>query len=814
MKYIGQFADVKGKKHEITVVTEGKESPARNVTLSADPFKTEMSDSKNLYAPSRLSTATVEFIQDNGKDFMTDLYSGKAHGTRVMLVGEDENGTRSITVNGVTKKARVEWIGYATPVTYDGDYKGQRDTVPLECTDGVATLKYLKYRRTGKIISFRDLTRNILRRCDCYRYFYFSAATHIDGYNSCIIDDTYISEQNFFGSKDDKNQVDDDVAWDCLDVIEEICRYFNVCVTTWGEDVYFIDYDAIRGGVNTYYRYAIGDDSEGVKVTLASTVTVDGSMYRSAGGTLSLDDVYNRIKVKSSFYNYTNLIPDVFGFAINITKDSDPSKSAKTTVDAEGMGAVIYSSLQTYGEKKKNMEVLFIAPGRTAYAVFVKYYKSPYFKTHRYTWNGTKLVESNLEEVNFTDTQNTYGAYIVRTCTVKLGQDIILTPWWETAIKQGKTQAEIIQAALELSNTSSINLEERILLCNPSPHHITNGALTNYPFFESEAVEGLGLAGGKNVYILISGSYRYQKYDAPFVSEGDENLGHGRYSADVEDCHLVARLKWGKLYWSGDITQGDNGWIEKECTFNIPYARSGDNTRADNMMWKDVQFTNSVRWDSGLDDEGYMAPLPDSTLISGVPVITLYKPYDPNYHSSKSGDNEGQYYKHNQVSLKDFKIRLVKADPSREGDADTDTIYTNIISNGNVQDFDAEEMRITTDDNKNPSYSSVAVKNDAGYVWLGDTVNDATLAAEKEWAVEDGDADVSTSGDMRQEQHRVFRHVNQYSAPAVKIAFTARNIVKPWSLIVEPYIGKNLILDGQNINFRQGTSELATREMR
>ena len=138
----------------------------------------------------------------------------------------------------------------------------------------------------------------------------------------------------------------------------------------------------------------------------------------------------------------------------------------------------------------------------------------------------------------------------------------------------------------------------------------------------------------------------------------------------------------------------------------------------------------------------------------------------------------------------------------------------NIISNGNVQDFDAEEMRITTDDNKNPSYSSVAVKTDAGYVWLGDTVNDATLAAEKEWAVEDGDADVSTSGAMRQEQHRVFRYVNQYSAPAVKIVFTARNIVKPWSLIVEPYIGKKLILDGQNINYRQGTSELATREMR
>ena len=230
-------------------------------------------------------------------------------------------------------------------------------------------------------------------------------------------------------------------------------------------------------------------------------------------------------------------------------------------------------------------------------------------------------------------------------------------------------------------------------------------------------------------------------------------------------------------------------------------------------MWKDVEIANNVRWDSGIDESGYMIPLPDNTLVSGIPHFTLYKPYDPNYHSSRSGDNKGQYYKHNQVFLKDFKIQLVKSDPSREGDADTDTTYTNIIDADNVSDMDDEEFRITTNDNKSPSFSDVAVKTDAGYVWLGDTINDATQTAEKEWSVVDDDSNVSTTGQMRQEQHRVFRYVNQYSSPAAKITFTSVNVVKPWSLITEPYIGKKFVVDAQQINYKEDTSVITMREM-
>ena len=814
MKYTSVFENIEGQRYAVVITTEGVSAPAREVTAGASPFTTEMAENDNIYTPSRLTTAKVELMQDNGKDFMMDMYSGSAHGTKVELLTPSDGGNYSYTDSEGIHNAEVIWTGYATPVTYDGDYNGEHDTVTLECVDGLATLKNMKYKRTGKMISFLSLIRNILQRCDCYNTFYFSAATHLPGLETSIIEDAFISEQNFFSAKDDTKQSDDDVAWTCLDVLEEICRFFNVFVTAWEDSVYFIDIDAVKHGIDEFWKYSVDGTKSWGKVVVSDLITVDGSLYSSSGGTLSLDEVYNKVSVKSNFSTYENVIPEIFSLAENVTKDHDVDKETRQTVDANGMGAVIYSSLQSYGEDKKNMEVLFIAPFNDVYAGFFKYYKSPYYKCHRYTWKNGKLTENNIDEVNFTDTQNSYGAYLVKTYTLKVWDRLVADKMFELLVSLGLSQADIIQMALDNANSGSVSLEDTIMLCNPSPHHISNYDMLKYPFFETENIEGLGLAGGKDVFIVISGTYRFQKYEAPFMSDSEEDLGHGRYAAKVEDCHLVAKLKWGDLYWSGDPSKGDNGWTREDCTFNIPYAKDGDNTRADNMMWKDVQIVNNVRWDCGVDLEGYYIPLPDATLISGLPKFTLYKPYDPQYYSTKSGESKGQYYKHNVVFLKDFKITLAKADPSREGNGDTDTTYTNIIDSNNASEGDEEDFKITTDDNKKPAYSNVAVKTGDGFVWLGDTHNDATCEGEKEWAVVDDDANASTSGDMRQEQHRIYRYVTQYSSPAVKLGFTARNIVKPWSLIYEPYIGKHLFLDAQNIDFKRAAAELSTREIK
>jgi len=58
-------------------------------------------------------------------------------------------------------------------------------------------------------------------------------------------------------------------------------------------------------------------------------------------------------------------------------------------------------------------------------------------------------------------------------------------------------------------------------------------------------------------------------------------------------------------------------------------------------MFKNINFVNTVTWRIGTSEKGYLIPLPTNGVINGLPILTLYKPFDPNYHSSKSGDDEG-----------------------------------------------------------------------------------------------------------------------------------------------------------------------------
>ena len=63
--------------------------------------------------------------------------------------------------------------------------------------------------------------------------------------------------------------------------------------------------------------------------------------------------------------------------------------------------------------------------------------------------------------------------------------------------------------------------------------------------------------------------------------------------------------------------------------------------RADATMFKDLDFVNTVTWRMGVTEKGYMIPLPEGKIMSGMPKLTVYKPFDPNFHSEKSGDDKG-----------------------------------------------------------------------------------------------------------------------------------------------------------------------------
>lgn len=209
-----------------------------------------------------------------------------------------------------------------------------------------------------------------------------------------------------------------------------------------------------------------------------------------------------------------------------------------------------------------------------------------------------------------------------------------------------------------------------------------------------------------------------------------------------------------------------------------------DDRRADATMFKDLDFVNTVSWRIGTDEKGYCIPCPTNKLLSGLPKITLYCPYTPNYHSSKTGVDVGHIHDHSVVFLKDFDIIAVVGDPTYSDVNESDTVYTNVINEHHVQDFDDIEFKICTHDNKNPNYSCTAFKNTYGYQYVT-TLSMSAMNLNK-----------------TAEEILINRICNQYKTPRIRLELQLNNDIAPYQTLTTSWInGKTFIVDSQNVDY-------------
>ncbi|HCT93681.1 MAG: hypothetical protein A2X19_06240 [Bacteroidetes bacterium GWE2_39_28] len=116
----------------------------------------------------------------------------------------------------------------------------------------------------------------------------------------------YIAENNFFD--------EDDNPMTYKEVIEEIMKYMGYTMIAYKNSIYIIDYDAIKSGQNTFNIYNSSDNfinytsSSG---TLLNIKTIAEGDVTETGASLSLDEVFNKVKVECSLYNFQSLLPDI-----------------------------------------------------------------------------------------------------------------------------------------------------------------------------------------------------------------------------------------------------------------------------------------------------------------------------------------------------------------------------------------------------------------------------------------------------------------------------------------------------------------------
>lgn len=778
MRYIGNFYSLQGDKYTVEIITNGTSGTTRNITLGVPPFVTEMDTSDdNIYKPCKYQSATIKLVTSGETDYKFDVYSGNANGTKVRLYDKSNN---------------LVWGGFATPVLYNNGFTEIHEELEIEAIDGLSILQYYKYSASPKqILSLADILMKILTKCEVYKTLYVSNNVYRVS-NTPILNDIYISEQNFFDEKED-NETDDDVAWTCQEVLEEICKYLGYVCVGDGDKLYMLDYDGIKGGYNGYFKYNVGSTAF-TQVTLSKTLAIAQSDYMGGSNNISLDNVYNKVSVKDSFYTFDSIIPSIYDGGINVTKSSDSELASSTNINNGMYGEVVSGKMgDKDGEANNNMICMVdrvYDPEHDEYttynACFLKYYLNPNYTFYSY-------FGSTNSALNYTDTKSFHGACILKADIVKLDKAPSQIEQWIREVTQNRLQLDEWLARNEVGN---VEFKNYLMMLNIwDSNYITYDKIQNYPYLSTNDVNTTALFGGDNAYLIISGKYVWHYFNEdpyPIPTGEDIDIKDGRYSMDVTDTYILAKLQWGNLYWNG------TAWTTSNSTFKIRYMNEAtdiDDRRADATMFKDLSFVNTVSWRIGTDEKGYCIPVPSGKLLSGLPKITLYCPYTPNYHSARTGANVGHEHDHSVVFLKDFDIKAIIGDPTYSDVNESDTVYTNVINEHHVQDFDDIEFKICTHDNKNPNYSSTAYKDSAGYHYITNLTNNALRLTQ------------------RAEEMLINRLCNQYKQPRIRLELQLNNNIVPYQTLTTSWLnGKKFIVDSQSIDYYNNQSTITLVE--
>lgn len=800
MKYTGEFMGREGNVYTLDIITNGDSSTSSEVTLGVPPFVIEMEESNGtLYKPVKYQSGTAKIISE---DYNFDIYSDTAQGTKVILTEtKDSNGN---SVN------RLRWTGYVTPNLYNMGFNENREEIEIECIDALSTLQYYKYEPLGEskgIVRIIDVLDSVLSKCNAYSQYYISTNMQLaDNKEEDTLSKLYISEENFFDEKDDEKQTDNDVAWTCQEVLEEICQYLGLTCIARGKIVYFIDYDAIIKRIDTYYIHTIGNPNIAIRQGVAKILEINGNSYRENGATLSLDNVYNKITVTDDIYKYDSVLPDIWTGATNITVDDAKIKGTNPDnwTGYYGMkGEYIESDAgQIAGDSNKGM-LVFVdkvdgVQNQDIYnAIFVKYYNSPNYKLYKYDSNLNDVTANYTSSMNYSDTRGLHGAILAKMDVKKLDKSAIHTwRFWDDINKS-------LDDFLAENEISKVNLSDCIIFLNPASSHIDNTAIENYPYLETTAsIDTTALFGGKNAYLVISGkvSWHYMSDDPYPIPDGEVDIDNGRKEQVCKNAYILAKLQWGNLYWNGQ------DWTSTSSTFPIYYVKSsttGDDARADALMFKNLNIVNTVSWRYGLEDTGYCIPLPSTSdgtykTIAGTPLLTLYKPMDFNGYKD---------YKTNVMVLKDFSINAVIGDPTFSDVNDTDTTYTNVINNDFINELSEIKFKICTWDNKQPNYNSIAYKEGDDYYFV-DRFYSLALSEDAYGTVR-YDGSIS-DGSLRAEEWLVYRLCKQYSEPAIKLELSLKNDKTnywyPFMRLTDATLtDRYFILDSFNLDFKDDT---------
>lgn len=839
-KYIGEFEaiDLKTYKVEIELSTG---SGTTNLILGGNPFITEMSiEDSQMYSPIKGSSATVEYITE---EYYFDIYSENPTDTKVSLYETTNNSNT------------VVWKGYVVPQMFTQPFMTGPQTISIDCVDSLSVLENINFISVDKdIYTFETILMRILKNVDI-RYMYVSNNVQLNSAtgNETILDKLYISEMNFFDDKSE-GETDDDVCWTCLDVVSEICQYLGYVAVMYGPDLYLLDYDAIKKGNKSYYRYDIKNGGNPTSVNISDEHNIIGSDHFNSNANVSLDKIYNKVSVKADTFVY-----DEYGGSggdTNITR-LDSSNFSSSYFEFMGIPITDYLWGEVFpadDDQAKAMDVWVDAHndaggqntgGKHTYYDFVamKFLKKPNSKFYIYN-SSWQDITANFENNNmsYPDLKDNNGGVYIKYFTKNIDKtkgssyvgDKFREYYKEIKNNPSADSSKYLDFVLNKAGIHNIAWTEAILLHNMEGQLRPNESeWYKYPYYEIEC-EGSLIQGGEHSAMIIQGQFYWHiiNKDVYPMEYKDYKLDKGNWVNPNVDMFIPASLNWGNYWWNG------SDWQTTKCGFKLNWLSSEDrddnqtiNKKTNIEAWKCQKtimqpqpLTNTVDWRFGTTEEGCLITLPKSgTNLSGKPKLTIYRPVSGRVWKSRkdyingdnnnklSGDwgtNNGVRWPWFVVALIGLKFKAIMGDQSYDGVNDTDTVYTNVLENNSIEELDTINFKIHTFDDKQNSYGSVGL--DKGSSFVNKLYNKALANDEKTWY--DSNGELATNG-MRQEEHLIYKLYRQYSEPSRILDCNIKlGTIKPYGLYTDTTLDNSYIVSSIGTDYKMGYENISLLE--
>ena len=730
--YTGTFFGLDCKKFEVRIIGNTGSSEYTEIELSDnDPFIVQYNTSNTPFEPVRTSTATINVVHN---DYLEDILSAKAHGTKIELV--EISGSTSV----------VRWTGWLTPKIYDAGYEDCYETFQLEAADCISSLQYFEYEPINDkgIVSFLDIIGQICDKCENLEGFYWTRSKKI-GNTVVLPGHLFISEQNFFSS-------DIEEPWKLSEVLQEICRYLGFTCLQWGKRMYFIDYQYLNDNNDIYASYfqKSNNYSSSSVSHLTGSMTVTAADYKKNGASISFEPVYNKMAVKANMYSIEHFIPNIFDDAY-LTNRNDTSSAGTMFYASVDVPPVETTASYPGGS-------VFLGIGQDYDKESEKYGERDQDYVYRY-----RLYDHKYWESVYTDLAGNEHSEIPDSS--RTSSSVTLDWRGGTIIDLGVVQDPYRNQGQQLIVPSKMDYTR--YLCIAQKHN-NNRYGENSVVFRLKSGFSSRICPVADCFVVINFTMLLEKYqDRNYINPKWVNSAvqrrwtkAGSYKNSIGNPKF--RFKIGDKYWNGTT------WTTTNSTFIVEAEWDKERKMfkhdAEDFWNTELQVLNNVSWEDELNASGYKIPL-NGVDYSQEVTFEFINPMASVHGNTGNPKFEEYFWEYNAFCwIRDLSIDFIRKE--HENKEENDIVYENIIDSGSTNELSDVTCKITTDNSlAQPSYSSVAYKLNTN-----DTLSILTAITES-----------CISGvAQKPEENIVEKYVLQYRTPTAKITLTLSDDIAPF----------------------------------